>query len=71
MPEMQSVYNAKAPKRLVRLSLNEDLIAQARNVTNNRSELVESLLADFVSKQREPCIRWPRKGSKSSMPRMN
>lgn len=34
------------------LSLNEDLIAQARDMTNNLSEVVETLLADFVSKER-------------------
>jgi antitoxin CcdA len=51
-PEMRSAYNAKAPKRPVNLSLNEDLIAQARNVTNNLSEVVEILLADFVAKER-------------------
>lgn len=49
---MRSAYNAKAPKRPVNLSLNEDLIAQARDVTNNLSEVVESLLADSVAKER-------------------
>ena len=49
---MRSAYNAKAPKRRVNLSLNEDLIAQARGVTNNLSEVVETLLADFVSKEK-------------------
>jgi antitoxin CcdA len=42
---MRPAYNAKAPKRPVNLSLNDDLIAEARNVTNNLSEVVESLLA--------------------------
>jgi antitoxin CcdA len=45
---MRSGYNAKAPKRPVNLSLNEDLIAQARDVTSNLSEVVESLLADYA-----------------------
>jgi len=49
---MRSAYDAKAPKRPVNLSLNEDLVAQVRGVTNNLSELVESLLADYVSKER-------------------
>jgi len=49
---MRSAYNAKAPKRPVNLSLNEDLVAQARGVTNNLSEVVETLLADFVSKEK-------------------
>ena len=47
---MRSAYDPKAPKRAVNLSLNENLIAQAHDVTNNLSEVVESLLADFVSK---------------------
>lgn len=49
---MRSAYNLKAPKRPVNLSLNEDLIAQARDLTNNLSEVVESLLSEFVSKER-------------------
>lgn len=48
---MRSIYNAKAPKRPVNLSLNEDLVARARDVTNNLSELVESLLADYVAQE--------------------
>lgn len=49
---MRSAYNAKAPKRPVNLSLNEDRVAQARDVTSNLSEVIETLLADFVSKER-------------------
>lgn len=49
---MRPAYNHKAPKRPVNLSLNEDLIAQAREVADNLSEVVETLLADFVSKER-------------------
>jgi antitoxin CcdA len=49
---VRAAYNLKAPKRPVNLSLNEDLIAQARAMTNNLSELVESLLADFVTRER-------------------
>lgn len=49
---MRAAYDVMAPKRPVNLSLNQDLIAQARDVTGNLSELVESLLADFVSKER-------------------
>lgn len=49
---MRSACNAKAPKRPVHLSLNEDLVAQARDMTNNLSEVVETLLAEFVSKER-------------------
>lgn len=49
---MRPAYNVKALKRPVNLSLNEDLIAQARAMTNNLSEVVESLLADFVTKEK-------------------
>jgi antitoxin CcdA len=49
---MRAAYNLKAPKRPVNLSLNEDLVAQAREVTSNLSEVVESLLADFVAKEK-------------------
>ena len=43
---------AKAVKRPVNLSLNQDLVAEARSITDNLSEAVESLLADFVSRER-------------------
>lgn len=49
---MRAVYNTKAPKRAVNLSLNADLVVQARGVTNNLSEVVESLLANFVASAR-------------------
>jgi antitoxin CcdA len=42
----------ESTKRPVNLSLNEDLVAHAREVTSNLSEVVESLLADFVAKER-------------------
>ncbi len=40
-------------KRPVNLSLREDLVEEVRGVTDNLSGVVESLLADFVSKERE------------------
>jgi antitoxin CcdA len=43
---------AKTTKRPVNLSLNQDLVAEARSITDNLSEAVESLLADFVSRER-------------------
>lgn len=51
-PTLRSIFNAKAPKRRVRLSLNEDVLARARDVTNDLSELIESLLADYVALER-------------------
>jgi antitoxin CcdA len=45
-------HKAKATKRPVNLSLNEELVAEARGLTDNLSEVVESLLADFVVRER-------------------
>jgi antitoxin CcdA len=42
-----------ARKRPVNLTLNEDLVVQARKLTDNLSGVVESLLADFVESERE------------------
>ena len=45
---MKATYDTKARKRAVNLTLNEDLVARAKGVTNNLSGVVETLLADFV-----------------------
>jgi post-segregation antitoxin (ccd killing protein) len=51
---MKSTHDTRATKRPVNLSINPDLIAQARSLTNNLSAEVEILLADFVQrKERE------------------
>jgi len=39
-------------KRPVNLSLSEDLVTQAREMTDNLSGIVESLLAEFVAKEK-------------------
>ena len=49
---MRAAYNVSAPKRAVNLSLNEDLVTQARGLTGNLSEMVESLLADFLTQEK-------------------
>lgn len=41
-------YDRTALKRPVNMTLNEDLVRQARGLTSNLSETVESLLAGFV-----------------------
>jgi antitoxin CcdA len=41
-------YDANAAKRPVNMSLNEDLVAKARQFTGNLSAQVERMLADFV-----------------------
>lgn len=50
---MSTVYDLSAPKRPVNLTLNEDLINRVRKSTDNLSGLVESLLADFVGRERQ------------------
>ncbi|MBX3694059.1 MAG: type II toxin-antitoxin system CcdA family antitoxin [Steroidobacteraceae bacterium] len=50
---MRAAYDHKARKRPVNLTLNEDLVARARGVTENLSGVVESLLADFLARETE------------------
>jgi antitoxin CcdA len=47
---MTVVFNAASRKRPVNLTLNEDLVAQAKSMTDNLSAVVESLLADYVDR---------------------
>lgn len=42
-------YDPQAAKRPVNMSLNADLVRQARMLAPNLSETVERLLADFVA----------------------
>jgi antitoxin CcdA len=42
-----------ARKRPVNLTLSEELVAEAKGITKNLSGVVESLLADFLKKERE------------------
>lgn len=48
---MQPDYDVNAAKRPVNLSLNSDLVARARGVTKNLSEVVECLLAEFLAEK--------------------
>jgi post-segregation antitoxin (ccd killing protein) len=41
-------YDTSARKRPVNLTLNEDLVDRARELTGNLSGVVERLLADYV-----------------------
>ena len=43
---------ATTRKRPVNLTLNEDLVRQAKALTNNLSSVVDRLLIEFVSKER-------------------
>ncbi|MDO8931038.1 MAG: type II toxin-antitoxin system CcdA family antitoxin [Rhodocyclaceae bacterium] len=48
---MKATHNPEARKRPVNLTLNEDLVSQARDITDNLSGVVESLLADYVEQE--------------------
>lgn len=50
---MKAAYNLDARKRAVNLTLNEDLLAHVREVTQNLSGVVESLLAEYLAKERQ------------------
>lgn len=50
---MKAAYNVDARKRAVNLSLNEDLLAHVRGVTPNLSGVVESLLAEYLVRERQ------------------
>ena len=50
---MKLSYNVNARKRAVNLTLNEDLLAHVREVTGNLSSVVESLLVEYLSKERQ------------------
>jgi antitoxin CcdA len=53
MCAMKSDYDAGARKRPVNLTLNEDLVLQAKALTDNLSQVVESLLSGYLAKARE------------------
>jgi antitoxin CcdA len=48
---MKVMQKNQARKRPVNLTLNEELVSQAKGMTNNLSGVVEQLLADYVMKQ--------------------
>jgi antitoxin CcdA len=49
---MESDSDAKSRKRPVNLTLSEELVSQAKSMTDNLSAVVEDLLAEFVSRKR-------------------
>ena len=46
-------YDSTARRRPVNLTLNEDLVAQARQLTSNLSAVVEALLAEYVTEEKQ------------------
>jgi antitoxin CcdA len=51
--KMNLGYDVDARKRAVNLTLNEDLLAHVREVTDNLSSVVESLLAEYLARKRQ------------------
>jgi antitoxin CcdA len=49
----KTAHNTEARKRPVNLTLNEDLVAQVRGLTDNLSGVVESLLVAYVESERQ------------------
>lgn len=49
---MRSSYVVDVRKRPVNRTLNEDLVKHAKSITDNLSGVIESLLADFVARER-------------------
>jgi antitoxin CcdA len=44
-------YDRTAPKRPINVSLNDDLVRQARLYTRNLSGTLEDLLSDFITRE--------------------
>ncbi|MGI4785033.1 MAG: type II toxin-antitoxin system CcdA family antitoxin [Janthinobacterium lividum] len=42
-------YDRNAPRSRVNMTLNEDVVRQAREITSNLSETVEQLLVGFIA----------------------
>ncbi|HTD74730.1 MAG TPA: type II toxin-antitoxin system CcdA family antitoxin [Steroidobacteraceae bacterium] len=50
---MKSDYDMAARKRPVNLTLNEDLVNQAKGLTDNLSQVVETLLSGYLARVRD------------------
>jgi antitoxin CcdA len=50
---MNSIFDTDARKRPVNLTLNEDLVSQAKAMTDNLSAVVETLLTEYVGRERK------------------
>jgi antitoxin CcdA len=50
---MKSDYDVAARKRPVNLTLNEDLVNQAKGLTDNLSQVVEALLSGYLARARD------------------
>ncbi|PPU04609.1 type II toxin-antitoxin system CcdA family antitoxin [Xanthomonas arboricola] len=50
---MNRYYDVSAQKKPLNLTINADLVSQARAMTGNLSAKVEELLADYVTNERD------------------
>ena len=48
---MANTHTTLSRKRPVNLSLSEDLLAEAKSMTDNLSAVVEALLVDYIAKK--------------------
>jgi post-segregation antitoxin (ccd killing protein) len=53
---MKSRVSSAARKRPVNLTLSEDLVEQAKAMTDNLSGVVENLLSEFVQKEQRALL---------------
>jgi len=54
---MKANVETASRKRPVNLTLSEDLVNQAKSLTDNLSGVVESLLSDYVSREQRERLR--------------
>lgn len=50
---MTAIYNPNAPKKAANLSINSDLLQQAKELRINLSHTFEESLADIVARRKE------------------
>ena len=67
---MKASADTAARKRPVNLTLNEDLVCEAKSLTDNLSAVVESLLAEFVNRERRERLR-KSKAAEAAVARWN
>lgn len=54
---MKTNADTASRKRPVNLTLSEDLVSQVKSLTDNLSGVVESLLLDYVSRERRERLK--------------
>jgi post-segregation antitoxin (ccd killing protein) len=54
---MAADFDVTALKRAVNLTLNEDLVSQVKSMTDNLSAVVETLLAEFLNRERRELLQ--------------